>query len=213
MQADEWENKRPVDSCRWTKVTRPLLLTVYVRACVCPLWSAVATSLLATSKTLVSSPVALEMKAFCWRSNEECACTYAHAPSLPLLSDGGKLKLTFKYAISVCGRRKCPRCTVKRSLSALFWGEGNPTRARGCSLSIRCNTHNAFLHSLRNDLEQPRERDSARHMGSAQYLGCARCAPVSLPACLPGASSKCLSTHTHGPTHASARAPSCSLQV
>lgn len=57
--------------------------------------------------------------------------------------------------------------------------------AHGVALSIRCNTHNAFLHSLRNDLEQPRERDSARHMGSAQYLGCAQCAPVSLPACLP----------------------------
>lgn len=53
----------------------------------------------------------------------------------------------------------------------------------GVALSIRCNTHYAFLYSLRNDLEQPRERDSARHMASAQYRGCAQCAPVS--PCLP----------------------------
>lgn len=85
----------------------------------------------------------------------------------------------------MCGRRKCPRCAVKRSLSALLravlLGEGNPYTRTGL-LSLVAATLNVFSHSLRSDLEQPRERDSARHMGSAQYRGCAHCAPVSMPA-------------------------------
>lgn len=172
----------------------PYCVCACVRACMCLLWSAVATSLLATSKTLVSSPVALEMKAFCWRSNEECACTYAHAPPSPLSLWWGKLKLTFKYAISVCGRRKCPRCTVKRSLSALFcWA---PNEARSSVRRGKSNTSTGLLSlfaatlTMRsytvfgmtsNNLGNVIRRDT----WPAHNTGAVRNAPRYLPACLP----------------------------
>lgn len=98
LDGDAWAREQK--AC-WPKVTVTLIPCVRARVCprVCPLWSAVATSLLATSKTLVSSLVALEMKAFCWRSDGLCV------RSLPLVWVWGdktkqkKLKLTSKYAV------------------------------------------------------------------------------------------------------------------